>query len=196
MKKLIIAFLAVALICGAALARQPQRGYRGFIDWSNNLRSEKYQYELLDGAMFTHRTTFFYTGISTSHGYQFNPLLFVGGGLDIEYNSKLADYIFAPFAHVRTDFKFNNFTPFAEARLGYAMRDGGGVYFSPNIGYRFNWGRKMGVNVGLGLTLLGYHEDYYSIATGGDIFYDDVDIIEEHYSGCRAFFSFRIGIDC
>lgn len=50
-------------------ARQPEKGYRGFIEWSNDLRRPHYFYG---------RENDFYTGISSSHGYQFNENLFFG----------------------------------------------------------------------------------------------------------------------
>ncbi len=190
MTRTITTFLMLALAL-VAFGRQPERGYRGFIDWSNSYRTT---------ANFTGfpRISSYYTGISTSHGYQFNPVLFVGAGLDFEHCSKIDSNILALYAHGRTDFKFGKFTPFADLRLGYNFVSGGGVYFSPSIGYRFNWGRKMGVNVAVGYTLQGYRSDVYEV-----INYDQAQnqtgwgiankIGTNH--GTASFFSFRLGID-
>lgn len=189
MKKLIVSIAAIMVIALGCMARQPQRGYRGFIEWSNDLRSE---YALwFDGKV--RKENLFYTGVSTSHGYQFNPWIFLGGGLMYEKCNNYDRHMQSPFVHGRTDLKFGSFTPFGDVRLGYNLSDGGGVYYSQNIGYRFNWGRKMGVNLGLGLTLQGYKYDvvvpyvtpegYNTLTTVGN------------GRNCNVYFSFRVGID-
>ena len=190
MKRIIFILLALSFSMGV-FAKQPQRGYRGFIEWSNGIRS----YETWIGS-----STDYFTGISTSHGYQIIPWVYAGVGVDFEVNKEenWTCYILAPFFDVRSDMKFGKFTPFVDARIGYNFsNDGGGVtitskeggvYFSPHIGYRFNWGRKIGVNIGLGLTLIGYDGRYQHIITpsgpaiGGK-------------GGCDKYFSFRLGID-
>lgn len=151
-----IATIIMLVATLAAFGRQPERGYRGFIDWSNSYR----QTETFTGLP---RVSSYYTGISTSHGYQFNPHLFIGAGIDFERCSKIERDIFALYAQGRTDFKFGKFTPFADLRLGYNFVSGGGVYFSPSVGYRFNWGRKMGINLAAGYTLQGYTSDLYEV---------------------------------
>lgn len=88
---------------------------------------------------------------------------------------------------------WGRFTPFAEVRLGYNLTDDGGVYFSPNIGYRFNWGRKTGVNVGVGLTLQGVKTNIYEVTSQpGDYWIMDYKGVRHD---CRVCFSFRVGID-
>ncbi|MDE6276706.1 MAG: hypothetical protein K2M06_01210 [Muribaculaceae bacterium] len=189
MHRLITSIAALLLVFAGMAARQPERGYRGFFDWSNSLRSDRIGFTGLDDS----RTTLFYTGFDTSHGMQFNPWLYAGGGLEFLHCSKDDTNHFRPFAHVRTDLLFGKFSPFASLRLGYNLTNGGGVYFSPEIGYRFNWGRKTGINIGAGLTLQGYKIDVY-----------DISMLPEGYLSyeythserrCRAYFSFRVGID-
>lgn len=185
MKKQFIALMAIISIAFAAAGRQPQRGYRGFAEWSNSIREDTW----IGGET----TTSFYTGLSTSHGYQFNPWLFVGAGLDYEHCSRISSSILATFLQGRTDLVFGRFTPFGDVRIGYNMAQGGGIYFSPSIGYRFNWGRKAGVNLGIGLTLQGYSADIYEIGVSPDGFWIQ-DKIGTHH-GSAAFFSFRLGFD-
>lgn len=186
MKRIIITFMALTAIASAAVARQPRVGYRGFIEWSNSLRSQENWYD--NGS-----TTEFYTGFSTSHGYQFTPLLFVGGGLDYEHYSDLDSNILALFVQGRTDLKLGKYTPFGDLRLGYNFVAGGGVYFSPTVGYRFNWGRKMGINIGAGLTLLGYSNDIYDVSFDNDgyMMLNKTGTVHDSV----LFFSFRVGID-
>lgn len=187
MKRRIITILTAAFVVFGASSRQPQRGYRGFIDCSNSYRTE---------SSFTGfpRISTYYAGISTTHGFQFNPTLFVGGGIDFERCWKYDYNVLAVYAEARADMKFVKFSPFGDVRFGFDGADGGGIYFSPSIGYRFNWGRKTGVNLGVGLTLQGFTHDLVEInqsPDGGYWVYDEIG----QYHGVRAFFSFRLGFD-
>lgn len=188
MNRFLISMSAMAFIILGCAARQPQRGYRGFIDWSNDLRSQ----QMWTG--FDSRTTIYYTGFSTSHGYQFNPWLYAGGGIEYEHCTKMSSDVFSLFVHGRSDLLFGKFTPFGDVRLGYNMVNGGGVFFSPNIGYRFNWGRKTGVNLGVGLTVYGYKTDIYDITTDPDNGYMTL-YKTGSICGSQMFFTFRVGFD-
>lgn len=187
MKREIISLLAIATVTFTGIARQPQRGYRGFMDWSNSVRTE-------DGWGTGIRSTWYYSGFSTSHGYQINSRFFVGLGFDLEKCSKYSDNMAAVFLDGRTDLKFGKFTPFGDLRIGFSMTDGGGFYLSPTIGYRFNWGRKVGVNVGAGLTLKGLTYDQYDVVISPDGYIingNKVGKLHEY----KAYFTFRIGFD-
>lgn len=187
MKQIVIFIATLLMIVLAASARQPERGYRGFLDWDNS-------FYRVDTWMPGNKTTAFYTGISTSHGYQISPLFYVGAGISFEHCGKFDNSYLTPFVHGRSDFRFGRVTPFGEVRLGYNLTNGGGVFFSPNVGYRFNWGRKMGVNLGLGLSLYGYSADIYEPADNPVNGYDTY-VKVGVYHGCRVSFSFRVGID-
>lgn len=185
MRKIVL-FLFLITISFALSAKQPQRGYRGFVDWNNSLRI--YEWSGIG------RTTDYFTGFSTSHGYKVNPWIFAGAGFNFEYFSTARDYIIAPFFDFRSDFKFIKFTPFADARIGYSCTDGGGIYFSPFIGYRFNWGRKVGINVGVGITLKGYKSDIVDIEYNPELGGWDVEYLGMERK-VETFLSFRIGLD-
>lgn len=195
MKRTVILLLAILAIGFMADARQPQRGYRGFVEWSSSVRSQQFATIDILGNLGTRREATFYTGLSTSHGYQISPMFFIGAGLAMEKctNGNFDDWVAPLFLQGRADFMFGRFTPFADVRVGANMANGVGAYFSPTIGYRLNWGRKMGVNLGLSLTLAGYKADHYEgTFTGPDSY-------EIYYVGTRhhvsAYFSFRLGID-
>lgn len=193
MKRTIIAVLTILAVGLTSLARQPQRGYRGFIDWSSSLRSENFGYIDITGNLGVYRQNTFYTGFTTSHGYQINPMFFVGAGLGMERCGKIDNWIVPIFIQGRVDLSFGKFTPFGNLRIGANVAEGTGVYISPTIGYRFNWGRKMGVNIGAGLTLSGYKAEHYEGSWTGP------DSYEIQYVGTsrhiRPYFSFRLGID-
>lgn len=97
------------------------------------------------------------------------------------------------YVNARTDWKFGKFTPFGDVKLGYNLTGGGGVFFSPSIGYRFNWGRKLGINLGVGYTLKGYKSAVYQVIESPDGY----QIIEEIGTRNRnqSYFTVRLGID-
>ncbi len=203
MKRLFIASFAILLTAICTFGRQPERGYRGFVDWTNRI----YRWE----NSFKHNTCFA-TGISTSHGYQFNHWLFAGVGIDYtlddgcyytwDQNGKphnhlhfdTDNYFLSLFADVRTDLQLGKFTPFADVRLGVNATSNGTVYFSPSIGYRFNWGRKVGINVGVGYTLDAFRYDKLKEVTTTDGYLWWVPS-GERYNFTQSSFTFRLGID-
>lgn len=186
MNRPLIILTILASLAFGVVARQPQSGYRGFIDWNNDYRT-------IETWMPGHREGYIYTGLSTSHGYQICSEAFVGAGILLEHCPKFDNTLLAAFVHGRTDLKFGRFTPFGDIRLGYCMKEGGGIYFSPAIGYRFNWGRKMGINIGAGLTLQGYKYYTFDIVTSPEGYNTAV------YTGSgrrsRPYFTFKVGVD-
>ncbi len=181
-----LACIAVLLSSLTVSAKQPQRGYRGFVEWSNDYRTERF-----DG--YLNREGMFFTGVTTSHGYQINPTFFVGAGIGMERCTKLDDWVAPVFVQGRADLLFGKFTPFADMRLGYHLGQGGGVYFSPSVGYRFNWGRKVGLNLGLGMTLAGYKRELFEVTINPGEYFEMKYVGSEHRA--RPYFSFRIGLD-
>ncbi len=193
MKKYILLFLVIISWSQISEARQPIRGYRGFFEWTNSLRSENWALMDINGNLEMKRESTFYTGFTTSHGYQVNPIFFIGAGIGMERCGKIDNWVAPVFIHGRADLKFGKFTPFGDLRLGANLAEGAGMYLSPTIGYRFNWGRKMGVNLGLGLSLAGYRAEHYE-GTWVDSDYYEIKYIETRHH-VRPYFSFRLGID-
>lgn len=156
MKKIFAFAVAVCLVLAAG-AREPQRGYRGFVDWDNSIGPIDYLDRAGVGGPGHDRDTQWFSGLSTSHGYQINNHVFVGAGAMIS-GAVFTSAMIPVFAQVRYDYERGKFRPFADLRAGYNLGDGdegGGVYLSPTVGYRCNWGRKANFNIGLGLTLRG-----------------------------------------
>lgn len=186
MKRHFLIILLSALgLC--AFAASPQKGYRGFVEWNNSLTREP---------SFSRPGTkecLYYAGVSTSHGYQINKMFFVGAGVSLENNRKLNNYIVPVFLHGRTDLVFGRFTPFGDIRLGYNLTDGGGVYFSPSIGYRFGLGRKLGINVGVGATIRAIKTTIYEIVTTPEGYNTLLETGSQRDG--KAYFSFRLGLD-
>ncbi|MDE5935207.1 MAG: hypothetical protein K2L69_04695 [Muribaculaceae bacterium] len=192
MKRTIFLLLAIIAFTNAE-ARQPKRGYRGFLEWSSSIRSDNFGVFDIHGNLRMERQGAFYTGLTTSHGYQINPMFYIGAGLGMERCGKLDNWVAPIFIQGRIDLELGKFTPYGDLRLGANVAEGAGIYISPTIGYRFNWGRKMGVNLGAGLSLAGYRSEHYEgTMTGPDSY-------EIQYVGTkrhiRPYFSFRLGID-
>lgn len=198
LKRPLLLIAAIATVAFNASSRQPERGYRGFVEWSNRYAS----HSNVKWGGYTWSYTEYFTGLSTSHGYQFNPWIFVGAGIDYEIDHKdlpqlyFYDYKLSFFLQGRTDLRFGIFTPFADVRIGYnanASQDGK-LYFSPSIGYRFDWGRKVGINVGVGYTLdtSRYQEYIQGMTPEGYATYVPTGIFRNHYD---SYLSFRVGID-
>lgn len=193
MKKTLVILLALATIGMPVSARQPSSGYRGFIEWSSSLRWEKFGAFDSDLNLTTYRTHTFYWGFSTAHGYQINPVFFVGGGIGMERCGDLNNWVAPIFLEGRADLKFGRYTPFADLRAGANMAEGIGMYLSPSVGYRFNWGRKMGVNLCLGFTLAGYKAEHYEGSFTDEGGYTVAYIETRRH--VRPYLSMRVGID-
>lgn len=183
-------FITVLLLCCAlsAAAKQPERGYRGFVEWSSSIRSYA-----SSSVGFTDKDNISYlTGLSVTNGYQLSPMWFVGAGISFEAETSGYDYILPIFIEGRADFKFGKITPFADLRVGYGLNYSN-IYLSPTVGYRFNWGRKLGVNVGVGATLTRWKFARFKLVETSD----DTWIYEQTSNSRRllGFFSFRVGID-
>ena len=117
-------------------------------------------------------------GYAGSFGYQVMPNLYLGGGLApqvyIDYwyynvNSSTSEpelYAQLPlFADVRYDAFVGRYSPFVDARFGYAVsldevNDYSGWYLNPSVGFRF---RSFSVSVGLDLVKL--EEPWYFVDT-------------------------------
>lgn len=175
MKKLIILLFATILTSVNASALQPQKGYRGFFDANMTVVPN------IGFIAGNPGDSEVFLGFTTSHGYQFNRWLYVGGGVGLEHNLNWHDnhhnhatdtrMLIPIFAEARADAKWGRFTPFLSLRLGANAADHGGIYFSPTVGYRFNWGRRSAINLALGMTLFGRRITYpeYIFAPDGGL---------------------------
>jgi len=145
---------------------QSLRGYKGFIDGGYNFGD----YESFE--------------ISTSHGYQFNNHIFVGGGIALRHYSDY-DVTSVPFfANFRANFIDNKVTPFVDVKTGYAVGDLEGFYASIGLGLRIKLQNKMALN--LTVTYSGQEDGYYDY---WDDYYYDSDYSVEGF-GVKIGFEF------
>ena len=159
MKKVIV---SLALMLGVSLSTFAQdysvkRGYKGFIDfgYSQNVGMDGVANEI---SGYDSNKIFW----STSHGYQFNPYLFVGAGFSLDCYTTKTWFTMPFFANVRVTPLNGNITPFIDVKGGYNfigyMK---GLYLAPSIGCRFGLTRRVGLNVGIGYTMQQSISNHY-----------------------------------
>lgn len=162
---IIVIMLLSGCVWANAGGRDPQKGYRGFVE-SESFFVPNFAFIFGDGG-----SSDFWSGMSTVHGYQLNPHLFIGAGMscvwmfnDADDMSEGTEIKYLPlFADVRTDWRFGRFTPFADLRIGWNLLRHGSFSGALTIGYRFNWGRRVSLNLALGVNMRGYRcEEYQS----------------------------------
>lgn len=182
--------------CFAAPPRNPERGYRGFLEIGPAVSLKgNYVSTILETTDLGHLGYFMF---NTSHGFQFNNNWFIGAGIGIN----MLDGI-PLFVQGRYDFNIGKATPFVDFRVIYNFFDSdesSGMGFAPTIGYRFNWGRKLGLNIGLGFTfrdmkvwkghIASPSENLTPIYPG-----EQVIVYDEHKRSLVSFFNLRVGID-
>lgn len=127
------------------------RGYRGFVDGG-----------------FTAGYDFVCEVANTSHGYQFNPYFFVGGGLGL-HCFLIDGCVNVPiFANVRANFLNKKCSPFVDYKIGASLGDAPGFYTSLIAGCKI---KKF--NIGMGFTL-GTTEMYDYSSYYGGYYYTEV----------------------
>ena len=120
------------------------RGYMGFVEYGNAINTD-------DDNLLS-------TIVSTVHGYQFNPHLFLGGGFsfshstystqDIIYNIKKNSI--AVLADLRINILSRSITPYVNLRGGYSFVGLKSPYADPAVGVDFGITPHFGINVALG----------------------------------------------
>lgn len=154
MKKNIFTFLlaSVAMFSAASASAQEFRpsGYMGFVDFGDGFDVENFD---------TYNIT-----VTTVHGYQFNPHIFLGVGAEAQFITNGSDdYTCIP---VFLDFRYNilksRVTPFIELRGGYDLGETEEQYEAAQIGVDVALTERFGLYAGLNFrTQFGYDFDDY-----------------------------------
>lgn len=116
----------------------PDRGYRGFVDF-NVMEG----FLVRDGGYDGHYS---HSGLLTTHGYQFNPKVFVGAGFGVLWQTDDGqgsdfDCLIPIYSAFRCDFVARKVSPFVDVRLGgfattSSCTDFYGFYMSLAVGVR------------------------------------------------------------
>lgn len=147
--------LGTSVAC-AQITNGLKEGYRGFVDigYSN----------CYDESAFT---------ASTTHGWQLNRFVFLGGGAGVNTSG-----LFPVYADVKVTFLDRRWTPFVETRAGVGICDDTGGYMSTVAGARLRLNGRYALNLMAG---------YERLDEGGTMFQDDV--------STDAGFVARVGIE-
>lgn len=133
-----------------------RRGYRGLVEAGVAAGIGDYNLTRLE--------------VNTSHGYQFNPYLFVGGGLGMHFYFDASEALIPVFADCRVNVLPGRISPYVDFKLGYSfgVSDGlygAGLFLSPGIGARFELAdRGHAIRAGLGFSMqqaTALHYGYY-----------------------------------
>jgi hypothetical protein len=153
MKKI---FLLIVMSCFTVLAALGQNVagncYRGFMDAGYTIGFDTFDFNRFE--------------INTSHGYQINPYLFVGGGAGLHFmqsyktsgsgeialdtrDSKVSIPVFANF---RGTMLKSRFTPFIDLKTGTFINNGDDLYTTASLGLRIAVNKKQAIDVMVGYT--------------------------------------------
>lgn len=117
-------------------------GYHGFADFGYTIGFGDYKMGRFE--------------LSSTHGYQFNPYIFVGAGFGIHFMSEYKtphmtiplDYrsfqVDVPaYANIRLTLLNGSVSPFIDGKCGYYLTHHGGLYLNASVGCRFTmWGNQ------------------------------------------------------
>ena len=98
-------------------------------------------------------------GVMTSHGCLLNKFVYLGAGFSlVNYTlDNLGRAIAFPlFVHFRANMSENRVSPYFDLKTGYSPFDLEGFFLSPNFGLRFGLGKRVGLNLEVGVALQGY----------------------------------------
>ena len=152
--------------------KAPFKGYKGMVDFVYGVGVG----DVVNGSRI---------GFSTVHGYQFNPYIYVGGGLQFNYYYDAEEFALPIFANARVTWPFSRMAAlYFDYRIGYTVGDAlAGFYMSPAVGIRV--GRKSAFNFSIGYEYQGcrvyYYDYYYGYSYSG--------------TGNAGAVTFRIGVD-
>lgn len=167
MKKVILT-LVLALLCSVSSYAQFGRGYRGFVEIGHSFaKADTYHWEDASGSYKESSTNII--DISTTHGYQIIPMLYVGAGVGVSLSDykregltpESSAYAFSNtfvsvpiYLDLRLDFGMSRLSYFADIRGGYHAtshfaHEGGG-YFRGAVGLRYALNASLGLNLAVG----------------------------------------------
>ena len=164
---------------GGFIDQGPQHGYRGFIDGGMCFATDRHIFS-----------------ISTTHGYQFVPWLFVGVGYQFQrfrvydgYN--VGNHII--YGDLRMDFLKSNITPFVGFRAGYNTGKHMGAMVSPMAGVRFGFNKSpLALNLSLGYVYQQWNRPKYVTDFEANlIIEDETEITKRNVGG----FTIRLGLE-
>ncbi len=146
-------FLFAMLICSACMVANAQNTsgncYRGFVDAGYDVGIGDYEF-----GRFV---------INTTHGYQFNPYIFLGAGtgfhfmseyktkdMDIALDTRESKVDVPVFANVHVNFTKSKVAPFVDGKAGTFVTNNGGMFWNISAGCRIATNEKQAINISIG----------------------------------------------
>ena len=126
--------------------------------------------------------------ITTTHGVQINPYIYVGGGLGVYYDLDIEDVGVPIYADFKVNALKGRISPVLDVRLGYSAGGVSGLYASVMPGCQFYLKGKKGLTLSLGFEYLGSAEDSYSYY--GDGWYTYTSTEDYPVMGCSIKLAF------
>lgn len=132
------------------------RGYHGFIDagWIVDC-DDDHNDDDCGGDTYSRYE------ISTTHGYQFNNIIFLGAGLAMNYYPDI-DLTGVPvYMNFKVNFAKSKITPYFDLKYGYSLGDIDGDYISLGFGMRFGITSHFAINLRTEYNYIDYNYDDY-----------------------------------
>lgn len=152
MRKFIL-LIVVSLISGYTFgqtSRPEIRGYRAMVDLGYNFNANGSNASRI--------------GISTTHGYMFNPNFFIGAGIQMDVLTsppRWYNHIALPlFVAAKWNILQKKITPFLQGRAGYSIAGNKGHYFSFSAGAQYCLNNGNAIKLSVGAELQQYNITY------------------------------------
>ncbi len=152
LKKLTVLSLMMVAVAINSKAQSVKTGYKGFVDAGYSIGIGDYKLNRFE--------------VNTSHGYQFNPYIFLGAGLGLHFMPSYAtedmeipldtrdSKVDIPvFANIRFNLSKTKISPFLDAKGGTYVTNNGNIYVNVSAGCRFAINERQGINIAIGYAL-------------------------------------------
>lgn len=149
MKKVFLMLALLTTVLCTNAQNVSKNCYRGFVDAGYSIGLGDYNLGRFE--------------VNTTHGYQFNPYLFLGAGVGLHFMSsyKTSDMeipldvrdskVDIPvYANVHCNFSKKKVAPFVDVKGGTFVTNNGGLYVNASVGCRVAINEKQAVNVSVG----------------------------------------------
>ncbi|NDV64520.1 hypothetical protein [Bacteroides sp. 224] len=124
------------------------RGYKGFVDFGYAFMGGDYD----DWFNLNHFE------VTTTHGYQFNNHIFVGGGMGYRYYTDIEKHSVPIYANFRANFLKSKVSPFVDVRTGGTVGDVEGGFATIGGGVRIGLAGRTALNLSLSYSYQSYDE--------------------------------------
>ncbi len=165
MKNIIVFFMALLPLM--ANAQYIKKGYHGFVDGGYAAYISQIAPSTIE--------------VTTSHGYQFNPYIFLGCGVGVDitgdckwgevggmaYNKRESSVDIPVFFNFRSNFTKTRVSPFVDAKVGAYVNNDGGIYLNAALGCRCAVSDNVGISLSVGYEMRKVTVDQLEMKNGG-----------------------------